>query len=81
MDFGCLPPEGIRSTCRKGVRRVAVALTAGRGGKWNPPGQDTPCSIPCASHLLGEFENREVGAGIKDNVLEEGLFTPIPENS
>lgn len=28
MDFGCLPPKGIRSTSRK---RVAVALTVGEG--------------------------------------------------
>lgn len=43
-------------------------------------GRGSPWSIPCVLHLLGEFDHREVGAGIRNCLLEEGLFTLISEN-
>ena len=45
-----------------------------------PPGRTLLAASP-VSHLLGEFDDTEVGAGIKDNLLREGLFTSISENS
>lgn len=54
MDFGCLPPKGIRSTSRKRVREGAVALTAGEGrGVELPLGRTLLAPSP-ASHIYWE---------------------------